>query len=238
MHTRVVTSLERVGLDEPARHVWRMVRPARRRSARDHAQLMAAMAFCLRPDSNCVDVGAHRGLVLREMCRLAPRGRHIAVEPIPWLADDLRQSGLRGVEVVCAALSTTPGAAQFTVTSDASRSTLGARDGERIGVTVTTLDDLVPPDRWIDFVKVDVEGAERLVLAGGLATLRRCRPVIAFEFGRGQHRFGTTPESMHALLAGDLGMRIFDLDGAGPLSAADLGHLHATGRRWNFLARP
>src|SRR6201999_3450082 len=47
------------------------------------------MRRVLRPESSCIDVGAYRGQILREMQRLAPRARHVAYEPVPenyeWL---------------------------------------------------------------------------------------------------------------------------------------------------------
>ena len=48
-------------------------------------------AFVLREDSNCIDVGANRGVILAEMCRVAPGGRHIAFEPTPIKARWLRK---------------------------------------------------------------------------------------------------------------------------------------------------
>ena len=46
-----------------------------------HLRLL--LAFSLSADSNCIDVGSHRGDVLREMVRLAPLGTHVAYEPVP-----------------------------------------------------------------------------------------------------------------------------------------------------------
>jgi hypothetical protein len=48
-------------------------------------------------------------------------------------------------------------------------------------VRATTLDHVVG-DRRVDMMKIDVEGAEGLVLQGAHETLRRCRPLIIFEF--------------------------------------------------------
>jgi FkbM family methyltransferase len=44
------------------------------------------------------------------------------------------------------------------------------------------IDDLVPRDRNIDFVKIDVEGAEYNALSGASELLRRCHPTIVSEF--------------------------------------------------------
>ena len=49
------------------------------------------MRKSLQPDSNCIDVGCHIGSSLSSMIRYAPRGRHIAFEPIPEKADWIRK---------------------------------------------------------------------------------------------------------------------------------------------------
>lgn len=50
------------------------------------------MKKVLEKDSNCVDVGSHTGYILRAMCRYAPLGRHIGIEPVPFLATELRRA--------------------------------------------------------------------------------------------------------------------------------------------------
>ena len=77
-----------------------------------------------------------------------------------------------------------------------------------------------------------------LVLRGAMRTLRRHRPAIVFEHGVGaSERYGTTPGDIHGLLVEDLGMRIFDLDGAGPYDRAAFEAVFGE-PIWNFLARP
>jgi hypothetical protein len=36
------------------------------------------------PEMNCIDVSRHVGSVLDDIVRLAPRGRHIAIEPLAF----------------------------------------------------------------------------------------------------------------------------------------------------------
>ena len=45
------------------------------------------------------------------------------------------------------------------------------------------LDDVIPDDFVCSFIKIDVEGAEYLVLSGARATLKRYHPTIWFEYG-------------------------------------------------------
>jgi SAM-dependent MidA family methyltransferase len=43
------------------------------------------MSRVLKKDSNCIDIGANEGTILRDMLKFAPRGDHMAIEPIPDL---------------------------------------------------------------------------------------------------------------------------------------------------------
>ena len=54
---------------------------------------------------------------------------------------------------------------------------------ETITVTVERLDDRLPEGWLPDFVKVDIEGAEPLAFEGAIRTLRKAKPVVAFEHG-------------------------------------------------------
>ena len=61
------------------RRVRRRFLPVHSRAdIRDTELLVALMEEVLQPDSDCLDVGAHAGSVLREMTRVAPSGRHVA----------------------------------------------------------------------------------------------------------------------------------------------------------------
>jgi FkbM family methyltransferase len=211
------------------------------RNRRDDAHLRAAMAALLRPDANCIDVGANTGSVLADAVRLAPLGRHIAFEPLPELADDL-QARFPGVQVRCAALADHEGEATFHRRLDAdSRSGLQPLGGpaEALTVRLETLDGVLGDDYVPDFIKIDVEGAELAVLEGALGTLVRHRPVVAFEHGRAALAYGATHGMVHDLLRGRCGLRIFDMDGEGPFDRQTFERVaDPPGRRWNFLARP
>ncbi len=56
---------------------------------------------------------------------------------------------------------------------------------EQLTVVTERLDDHLPGGWLPDFVKIDVEGAEGLVIAGGIDTFRKSRPVTAVEHGCG-----------------------------------------------------
>jgi hypothetical protein len=48
-------------------------------------------------------------------------------------------------------------------------------------VTVRRLDEIIPEDVSIEFIKIDVEGAEAAVLRGASNLLRSQQPVVVFE---------------------------------------------------------
>jgi FkbM family methyltransferase len=212
---------------------------------RDHEALATILATALSPTSNCVDVGAHAGDVLADMVRIAPQGLHIGFEPLPHLAQRLRQR-LPAVTVRDLALGDAPATATFTHVLDRPgwsglrpRPTPeGARARtEEITVTVATLDDALPAGYVPTLVKIDVEGAELQVLQGARRTLTTHRPLLVFEHGLGSaDYYGTRPEDVFDLLAPT--HRIFDLQGHGPYERARFMETFHTSARTNFLARP
>lgn len=228
------------------RRIRRRFLPAHvRADIRDTELLVALMERVLEPDSDCLDVGAHAGSVLGEMVRIAPRGRHVAWEPLPFLAKRLR-ARFPDVEVREAALSDRGGEREFAhVLADPGWSGFVARPTpsggavETLSVRVERLDDALPGAVRPAFVKIDVEGAEEEMLRGATETLRRHRPVIAFEHGLGSaDHYGTTPESLHRKLAGELGYEIKGLDGDGPYDETRFAEIFANGERVNFAAWP
>ncbi|MDZ5620796.1 FkbM family methyltransferase [Nocardioides bizhenqiangii] len=48
-------------------------------------------------------------------------------------------------------------------------------------VDVVAIDDVVPADRTVGILQLDVEGYEREALTGAFATIRRCRPILVLE---------------------------------------------------------
>jgi FkbM family methyltransferase len=139
-------------------------------------------------ESGSVDVGAHWGDILKHLVEIAPRGRHVAFEPIPFLAKRLGRR-FRRVDVRQIALSDAAGQAEFRIVAEAvAESSLFRRSDREAGrhvrvvrVRVGTLDEELATDFHPAFVKLDVEGAERLVLGGARRLLTEARPVVVFE---------------------------------------------------------
>lgn len=178
------------------------------------------MQRVLRDDATCVDIGCHLGDVLEPMLRIAPHGHFYAFEPLPHLFEHLqwRFGGDKRVQLFDLALSDTDGTDRFEhVVDDPAysgfRRTAAAqlKHAQTIHVTKATLDDVLSGGD-IDFIKIDVEGAELQVLRGGEATIRRCRPYVIFEYADHARSYGTSPELIFDFLNG-CGLQVNLLDG-------------------------
>lgn len=247
-------AIRRALFDQPERRriLTRLKRYAGDRGAYHDDLALAVMARALQPNSNCVDVGCHDGLYLDEMLRLAPAGEHHAFEPIPVLAERLRQRyrGREQVRVHQLALSDHAGSSDFHFNhtnpgwSGLRRRAYPRADDvvETMPVATRPLDEVLSRDGRVDFIKVDVEGAEFAVLSGAREVLRRCRPVVVFEYGLGSAEYYEAwPEAMFDLLDG-IGYRIWPLERSGMADASLSGelftrHFHE-GLGYYFVARP
>jgi FkbM family methyltransferase len=216
-----------------------------RREARDDHQLRLLLAFLLDEDSNCIDVGGHRGGVLEQIVRLAPLGRHIVYEPLPEFCENLRRR-FPEVDVREAALSDRSGERTFTYVRNQPalsgfrrRSYPTTPTVEEITVRTERLDDSLPESYDPTVIKIDVEGAEREVLEGAIETIAFYRPTVVFEHGKGAAPYyATAPRDVYTLLCVRAGLRIFDLDGNGPFDLAEFERIFDRGDRWNFVAHP
>lgn len=137
------------------------------------------------PSRVAVDVGAHAGSYTVRLARIAPKV--FAFEPDTEMADLLRRGTPSHVVVSSDAVSDTAGTKTFRVPVEAGHAsvTLGSLAPLDTTSTIdrqvrtTTLDQLAGED--VGFVKIDVEGHEAEVLAGGRELLRRRRPVFLLE---------------------------------------------------------
>ncbi len=53
--------------------------------------------------------------------------------------------------------------------------------GKTIDVKLVRIDDIIPKDRYISIVQLDVEGFEKEALSGALETINRCKPILILE---------------------------------------------------------
>lgn len=232
-----------LGIEDYLRWLRNVLHPAYRRDHIDNQHLRLLLAFALKENSNCIDVGAYRGTVLAEMVRVAPQGRHIAYEPLPFMHNYLVDH-FPTVDVRLAALSNEKGERSFAYVRHmigysgfCERSCVKRSPIEKITVRTEALDDDIPVGYTPDLIKIDVEGAEQLVIEGAIETISKCKPIVVFEHGKGgADYYDTQPRDIYELLHGRANLRIFDLDGNGPYTLAQFEEVYAKNIRWNFVA--
>ncbi len=216
--------------------------PAALRDQRETLALTAVLAGTLGSEQSFVDVGANRGQVLGDAVRIAPRGRHLAFEPIPELAAEVRAS-FPGVECRQLALAAQPGKAQFCHFT-ALDGWSGLRRNPHVSdergrpqfieVEVSTLDAQIG-ELQPSVVKIDVEGAELSVLEGARLLLSEVRPLVLFEHvADAAELYGASSAQLYDLLD-ELSYEIFTVTGEGPFERAGFG---AASGVVNWLARP
>ena len=179
-------------------------------------ETIKVMRRVLDEESTCIDVGAYRGDMLSEMLRIVRKGAVFAFEPIPENYRYLTKKYGRA-RVFNVALADWVGQGVFYhVLGRPARSGLEkqeypdpAEDVRQIKVAVDTLDRTLPRQGGVDLIKIDVEGAELLVLRGGEQTIKEHKPVIVFEHDpRTAESFGTTSAELYDFLSCTCAMRI------------------------------
>jgi len=147
--------------------------------------------------SRCfIDVGANCGIYTVLGCTINPDVHVVAVEPVPKvcaaLARNVAMNNLDSrVTILNVALSDADGTVPFHEAEDSTMGSLAVdgyhgQHGRLIHVKCRTLDSIVE-ELGIepDFLKIDVEGFEHLVLAGGGRVLSKFRPRIVLEANPG-----------------------------------------------------
>ena len=138
-----------------------------------------------------VDVGANIGSHAINAARLVgSTGSVFAFEADPdtyhLLSENIESNGLRNIVLRQTCVSDHVGTLSFYKHKDSAKSSIVDR-GEKLSVTLPsdTLDNLIPANKKIDVLKVDVEGAELSVLRGAHAILNDHRR----PFGRDYRSF-------------------------------------------------
>lgn len=212
------------------------------RNLRDEQRLHRFIKSALGEAANCVDVGANRGTHLAHMVKVSPSGRHTAFEPLPELADYLAAK-FPFVDVRQAAVADRDGQASFhRVLNRSAISGLYSdrfAGSEELTVEVVKLDTALDRSYAVDYLKIDVEGAEMSVLLGARDTIERWLPLIAFEMGLGA---AATPSGPHGPPAAfcfltERGYELRDLDHR-RYSSDEFQFAIGEGSHWNWLAIP
>lgn len=161
-------------------------------------ELLAVIDEHIKEDSIVWDVGANVGVFTVCSAAMASKGYVLAIEADIWLAHLIQKSlalpenvKLKA-EVLPCAVSDKAGVSKFLVAnrgraSNCLESVNGRSQAggyrEKVLVPTCTLDSLMPHFPHPTFIKIDVEGAEVLVLSGALEILKTVRPTIYIEVG-------------------------------------------------------
>lgn len=153
---------------------------------------LAFVTAKLKPGDLFIDVGANIGLYSVAASRVVgPTGTVIACEPSTAAFDYLCRNAAATTNgnIECRRVAVTERAGQAILFEypDKTRNSLGEGDGSTSSqrVKTTTLDTIVFSEcdikTPVSMIKIDVEGAEALVLRGASRVLREHSPVVIFE---------------------------------------------------------
>jgi FkbM family methyltransferase len=199
----------------------------------------------LNRNDNTVDIGCHKGEILELFLRYAPDGKHYAIEPIPYFYERLKQK-FSSVKIFQNALSDETGKQTFywiknnPAYSGLNKRKFSEKEIQPIEVEVKRLDELIPENVKIKFIKIDVEGAELKVLRGSERIIEQNKPIIAFEFGKGgSDYYNTTADDMYDFFA-ERNYDLYDfesfLNKANPYTKSTFQKAYIDNIVYNFLA--
>jgi FkbM family methyltransferase len=196
------------------------------------------------PDGSCViDVGANVGFFsLRFAQWVGDTGKVISIEPEDRNYDSLllalRRAGLSDrVDALKAVATAVPGMARLEINPLHPADHKLSRDGTGLPVTAVTLDDLVQDKSRSRpaLVKIDVQGAEMLVLKGASNILTMAGPTLFIELHEeGLGRFGTSVSAILDHLS-EYGYEANWLMRAGPHRKASPSEIHERIARFGYV---
>lgn len=146
----------------------------------------------LAPGDCAMDIGANQGYFsLLASSLVGPKGRVHSFEPNPYVAERLAGNvalnGFENITVHAEAASNACGTAEFHIAPPTHTGLSSLRPmGDGAGATVATvrtvtIDSLLGEIKDVKLVKIDVEGAELLVLQGMTGLMRRDKPAVLLE---------------------------------------------------------
>lgn len=183
----------------------------------------------LRPGMRVIDLGANIGYyTLLAAARVGSTGRVAAFEPDPanaaLLARSVAANGFTNITLFACAAASARAAVNLLLDDSNGRLVSADTPGAR-RVQAVALDQLLGPDYPVDLIKMDIEGAEGLALAGMQGIIAANRPTIICEFSPPALRAVSqmTPEEYLARLRAP-GYSIYVIDrvrGLSPRSESD-----------------
>jgi FkbM family methyltransferase len=206
------------------------------------------------PDDTCIDVGANFGYYSCLLAHLAWRGRVLAYEADPLmhrtLVDNVAINWAEAVvQPINAAIGDTHGqltlhrwinrAGNTGIIAPTHEIAPGfALKSETFDVEMLPLDSLVDQMERLDLVKIDVEGAESLVVKGMAKLVDRFRPIVIMEWSPYQiDAAGSSTDELARLLEG-LNLPVHTIRPDGTLEPIDFQTLRSLSFQNVVLAPP
>ena len=210
----------RKALSNVSKHPWADACSATKRLALDRSRF-AILPPALRPLSFVIDVGANQGQWISSLMELLPVQETWIFEPNPEAMRTCQEriGQLPSVKYFDLALGDFDGRGELNVTASSDFASIlqprgaflkthyGASAASIVAnkhVQIAKLDTLVPESRFVDLLKIDVQGFERAVLSGARRVLRSTRAVL-IEVNLQSHYSGDTtfPEIWNQLVGQD-----------------------------------
>ena len=148
------------------------------------------IAELLKPNETFIDVGANSGFfTLLASIRVGPSGRVLSFEPVPSmhkrLLENISVNGMNNVSVQNVALSNVEGALPMFEGPEGHKGISSLRHIENSSATLEVktlpLDSFSDTLSSVKLIKIDVEGAEQLVLEGMTNILNKYHPYLVIE---------------------------------------------------------
>lgn len=192
------------------------------RGAHDWAPIFTLEKF-LKPGDTFIDVGANQGeYSLWAARKVGEKGKVLSFEPMQQLFDQLsenirlNESFQKTILPIQLGLSDEPGEVKLFTNPGANEGTNTIYGNDKFSIEVgkiqlDTLDNQLAKNgiSRVNFIKVDVEGAELQVLKGASGTLKKHRPKLLLEINKDACiAGGYLPEDILELLA-PLGYQVF-----------------------------
>jgi FkbM family methyltransferase len=154
-------------------------------------EVVEAIRGRVTPGMTALDVGAQSGFYSLLFSKLVgPAGNVVAFEPLPanyrLLAENLDLNRTMNVTAECSAVTDRSGEIKFDFPAEApwllAGPVLASDNRGTFNVPSVSVDDyLLERKSPVDFIKIDIEGAETMALRGAIHTLRRYHPILVIE---------------------------------------------------------
>lgn len=185
------------------------------------------IAELLEPGETFIDVGANSGFfTLLASKRVGPAGRLLSFEPVPSmykrLLENISINGMNNVSVQNVALANAEGALAMFEGPEGHKGISSLRQihdsSATLQVKTLPLDSFSNTITSVKLIKIDVEGAEQLVLEGMTNILNKHHPYLVIEItDEYLHAFGHTAAGLADFLI-EFGYRMYKIGAEGLVS--------------------